>query len=197
MEYINAKDHTRPSTNPEVKQHIRQSFGRFAWNYAQSMYQYKVNDREKVIKLNQVVETLTANDFTLHELKQGFEQACKEFTEEGYYYIPPAIKIREAVMRFYKKDFDTNDRQDDSDYKLASLETRRRDQFKKDFYNQLGQEKGDAIVNKFLQTVKIDSDHYIYKFLFFADFFCQDSVAKSILKDYGIKIRKRSGEVYT
>lgn len=195
MKYIVDEDHTRPSKNPDIKRHIKQSFGRFAWNYAQSMYQYKINDREKVLKLNQVVDTLTGEDFTLNELMQGFEQACKEFTEEGYYYIPPAIKIREAVMRIYNKDF--NKQEDDTDYKVASIETKRRETFQKDFYNQLGQEKGDAIVYKFLQEVSINADNPFYKYLFFADFFCQDSVAKSILKDYGIEIRKRSGEVYS
>ena len=61
------------------------------------MYGYQPNDREKILKLMQIMNTLMNEDYNLDELEKGLDQACKEFTEEGNYYMPPAIKVGGAL----------------------------------------------------------------------------------------------------
>lgn len=188
--------YARPSESPETRKFITEAFRKHLWKYAQDMYSYKPNDREKVLKLMQLMNTLMNEDYNLDELERGLDQACKEFTEEGNYYMPPAIKVLQVVKRFYKGS-SRPEQKSNSNLQLASEQTKRREQFKKDFHRSVDDDIAEALIIEYCQTCNISSKIKFNRESFYGDFFGQDSVAKAIIVGYGIDIRKTSGERYT
>ena len=144
----------------------------------------------------QIMNTLMNEDYNLDELERGLDQACKEFTEEGNYYMPPAIKVLQVVKRFYKGS-SRPEQKSNSNLQLASEQTKRREQFKKDFHRSVDDNIANALIVEYCQTCNISSKIKFNRESFYGDFFGQDSVAKAIIVDYGIDIRKESGERYT
>ena len=188
--------YARPSESQETRKFITEAFRKYLWKYAQDMYSYKPHDREKVLKLMQIMNTLMNEDYNLDELERGLDQACKEFTEEGNYYMPPAIKVLQVVKRFYKGS-SRPEQKSNSNLQLASEQTKRREEFKKDFHRCIEDDIAEALIVEYCQTCNISSKIKFNRESFYGDFFGQDSVAKAIITDYGIDIRKRSGEKYT
>tara|TARA_Y100000114_G_scaffold35823_2_gene31362 strand:- start:1721 stop:2323 length:603 start_codon:yes stop_codon:yes gene_type:complete len=197
--------YARPSESPETRKFITEAFRKYLWKYAQDMYGYKPNDREKVLRLMQIMNTLMNEDYNLDELERGLDQACREFTEEGNYYVPPAIKVLQVVKRFYQGS-SRPEQKSNSSLQLASEQTQRREQFKIDFHRAVEPELASALLTEYCQTCNISSKIKFNLESFYGDFFGQDSVAKAIIVDYGIKIeiteevdgiRKGSGKFYT
>ena len=165
---------------------------------AEHFYGLKNNykNRDRILKLVPLAEQISKLDYDYDDVKEGIIEACQNFNDEGRHYMPPAIYIINTIKKIASRRKEET-RHTGGHLKEANEQDKRREQFKKDFYDCVEEETAIKIITEYCWKCDYDPKSSFMRNTFFGDFFCQDSVAKSILKDYGIEIRKRSGEVYS
>ena len=188
--------HARPSESPETRKFITEAFRKHLWNYAQNMYGIKATEREKVLDLVQIMNTLMEENYNLEELEEGLHAACAKSVDRGFYKMPTPIAILQEVKQYYRS-HSRPEQKSDSKIEEATEQTSRREQFKKDFFKCLDKDTAKALIHEYCQINNLAYSISFNREDFFADFFRQDSSAKAIIVDYGIDIRKTSGERYT
>lgn len=169
-----------------------------AVNFYNYSIDYENESRLKKLEITvyQIKEQIKLDKFALADVEEGVTQACKEFSDEGNYYMPPAIKIIDCIknISFRKSEYEKSS---GGNIELATEQNKRREQFKIDFYNSLPREEAEMIISEFCWRSNYTAKQKFYRETFFGDFFCHDSLAKAIIVEYGIDIRKESGERYT